>query len=110
MANALDMVRVTTSRGNRGSSVSALGVPSRANSAYASSTTTMPGAAWHTASMTASGRAVPVGLFGEVRKTTDGRASLISGLARSGSMLKSASRHAASQPVQVTLAISGCIE
>jgi len=32
----------------------------------------MPGAAAHTASITGSGRAVPVGLFGEVRNTTSG--------------------------------------
>ena len=74
-ANAFDIVRVTTSRGRPGSSDSALGVPSRPNSAYASSTTTMPGAASQIAAMRSRGTAVPVGLFGEVTKTTSGARS-----------------------------------
>src|SRR6185369_16318593 len=66
-ANALLMVRVTTSRGNRGSSVIALSVPGRANSAYASSTMTTPGAYDATASTVSRCNAVPVGLLGEQR-------------------------------------------
>jgi hypothetical protein len=42
MPNALLIVRLTISRGRPGSRVSADGVPVRANSAYASSTTTTP--------------------------------------------------------------------
>ncbi len=49
-----------------------MGVPVRANSAYASSTTTMPGASASTAVITAGSSAVPVGLFGEQRKITSG--------------------------------------
>ncbi len=71
-AKAFDMVRVTTSRRQRGSRVSAVAEVSRANSAYASSTMTMPGAAAQTASITRGASAVPVGLFGEVRKTRSG--------------------------------------
>ena len=85
-------------------------MPSRANSAYASSTTTRPGAAAQTASISAIGAAVPVGLFGEVRKTRLGRCSVITRAARSGSRPKSSSRSAETQPVQVTLAISECME
>ena len=90
--------------------MSALGVPSRANSAYASSITTRPGAASQIASISASGAAVPVGLFGEVRKTRLGLFSWMTRAARSGSRPKSSSRFAAAQPVQVTWAISGCME
>src|SRR5579875_3079898 len=100
MANALDMVRVTTRCGYRGSRLTALGVPSRANSAYASSTTTSPGAASQTASITGSGAAAPVGLFGEVRKTSCGPACVIARAAASWSRPKSGSRLAATQPVQ----------
>ena len=110
MANALDMVRVTTRPGWRGSRVSALGVPSRANSAYASSTTTSPGAAAQIASMTSIGAAVPVGLFGEVRKTRLGWACLMARAASSGSRRKSSSRSTSIQLVHVTRAISGCME
>ena len=85
-------------------------MPSRANSAYASSTTTRPGAAAQTASISAIGAAVPVGLFGEVRKTRLGWCSVITRAARSGSRPKSSSRSAETQPVQVTLAISECME
>jgi hypothetical protein len=70
----------------------------------------MPGAAPQTASITSSPADVPVGLFGEVRKTTAGCASLTARAARSGSRPKSSSRSAATQPVQVTLAIRGCME
>ena len=85
-------------------------MPSRANSAYASSITTRPGAAAHTASISPIGAAVPVGLFGEVRKTRSGWCSLITAAARSGSRPKSSSRAAETQPVQVTRAISECME
>ena len=74
-ANAFDMVRHTTSRGLPGSRVSALGVPARANSMYASSTTTRPGAASYTSSTSARGTEVPVGLFGEVTNTMSGLVS-----------------------------------
>ena len=71
------MVRVTTSRGKRGSRRSAVAAVSRANSAYASSTTTIPGAAAQMASITPGVSAVPVGLFGEVRNTRSGCSDLI---------------------------------
>jgi hypothetical protein len=70
----------------------------------------MPGAASPTASITASGSAVPVGLFGEVRNTTSGRSSLMTAAARAGSRPKPASRAAGTQAVLVARAISGCIE
>ena len=70
----------------------------------------MPGAAAHTASITGSGRAVPVGLFGEVRKTRSGWYSRTTAAARSWSMPKSSSLAAGIQPVLVTAAMIGCIE
>ena len=85
-------------------------MPSRANSAYASSITTRPGAASQIASITSIGAAVPVGLFGEVRKTRLGCASFMARAARSGSRPKSSSRSTSIQVVHVTLAIRGCIE
>ena len=85
-------------------------MPARANSAYASSTTTRPGAAAQMASISAIGAAVPVGLLGEVRKTRCGRCPAITATARSGSSPKSSSRAAEIQPVQVTRASSGCME
>jgi hypothetical protein len=110
MANAFDIVRVTISRGWRGSSVSADGVPSRANSAYASSTTTMPGAASRIASTVSSGWAVPVGLLGEVTNTTSGRCSSIAATALPGSSEKSSSREARIHSVPVPVVMIGCIE
>ncbi len=83
---------------------------SRANSAYASSTTTIPGAAAQMASITPGVSAVPVGLFGEVRNTRSGCSDLIRPAARSGSMPKSPSRAPLIHPVPVASAISGCIE
>lgn len=72
-AKALLIVRETTSRGRPSSNVVALGVPGRANSAYASSTTTSGvGTASYTASTRSNPTAVPVGLFGEQMKTTCG--------------------------------------
>ena len=67
-------------------------------------------AAAHTASISSIGAAVPVGLFGEVRKTRSGWVRLIASAARSGSRPKSSSRAAETQPVQVTRAISECME
>ena len=64
----------------------------------------------HTARTTSSETDVPVGLLGEVRKTTSGRVSRICAAALSGSMLKSSSRQAANHSVPVTLEISGCME
>jgi hypothetical protein len=86
------IVRVTTRRGKRGSRASALGVPARRNSAYASSTTTMPGATAQIASTTSRGSAVPVGLFGEASRTTDGWCSSIAATAASRSTVKSSAR------------------
>ena len=103
-------MRVTTSRGQRGSRVSAVAEVSRANSAYASSTMTMPGAAAQTAPITSGASAVPVGLFGEVRKTRSGWCSRIAARAGPGSSPKPASRAPLTQRVPVASAISGCIE
>ncbi len=104
------MVRVTISRGWAGSRLSALGVPSRRNSPYASSTTTMPGAAAQMRSTTSSGSAVPVGLFGVASRTTAGRCCSIWASACSGSTVKSSSRRPVTQVVQVSRAYSGYME
>ena len=106
----MDIVRVTTSRGWPGSRVSADGTPARANSAYASSTTTMPGASASTASTVASGSAVPVGLFGLVRKTTSGACSRTCAAASCGLMPNSASRTPGRQRVPVPAVMISCIE
>lgn len=60
--------------------------------------------------MTSSGRAVPVGLFGEVRNTTSGRCSSIIATAASGSIAKSSSRRPSVQRVFVPPAMIGCME
>ena len=70
----------------------------------------MPGAAAQTASMTASGVADPVGLFGEVRKTRSGWCRLTAAAASAGSRPKSLARSAAIHLVEVVWLISGCIE
>ena len=106
----MDIVRVTTSRGCPGSSVSADGTPGRANSAYASSTTTMPGATSSTASTVSGGSAVPVGLFGEVRNTTAGRCAATCAAAAAAGTVKSASRVPSTHPVAVPVAMISCIE
>ena len=85
-------------------------MPGRANSAYASSTTTRPGAAAQTASIAARPRAVPVGLFGEVRNTTSGCSRRMCAAAWSASRPKSGSRAAGIHRVPVVFAISGCME
>ena len=85
-------------------------MPARRNSAYASSTTTTPGAASAMARTVASGSAVPVGLLGEVRSTTSGFSCAISASARSMSTEKSSLRCPATQRVWVLRAYSGYIE
>ena len=70
----------------------------------------MPGAAAQICSITASGTAVPVGLFGEVRKTRSGRTSATAARARSGSMPKSVSLAPLIHRVLVVRAMIGCIE
>ena len=95
MPNALLMVRLTASRGASGSRLSAEAVPGRANSAYASSTSTMPGAASSAARTTSSSSDVPVGLLGEQRITTSGRCRSISATTAPGDSPKSAAREAA---------------
>ena len=90
-------------------------MPARANSAYASSTTTMPGRCLgdrgDTASITSSGSAVPVGLFGEHRNTTSGRCSRDRG---DGPLRVEPevrpSRGTSIHPVPLAGAMSGCIE
>jgi hypothetical protein len=104
------MVRVTISRWCPGSSRSALGVSARRNSAYASSTTTIPGATASTASITSGDSAVPVGLLGEVRKTMSGRLSSTMRTARPASRWKSSSRAPRTHPVPVTEVMTGCME
>jgi len=54
------------------------------NSAYASSTNTMPSVASYAASMVASGRGVPVGLFGAQKKTRSGCCASMAATAVSG--------------------------
>src|SRR6201997_4942544 len=71
---------------------------------------TMPGAATHAASITASGVADPVGLFGEVRKTRSGWWRRTAAAASAGSRLKSLLRSAAIHRVEVVWLIRGCIE
>ena len=104
------MVRVTTSRGKRGISSTALRVPSRPNSKYASSTITTPGASHAIASTVSRLSAVPVGLFGEQTKTMSGWNTRTWALALLRAELEAAVRCPSSQPVPVALASSGCIE
>src|SRR5215210_192458 len=104
------MVLVTASRGNSVSSSSALGVPGRANSAYASSTTTTPGAAVQMARTTSSPIAVPVGLLGLASSTTSGAVSAIAATASSASTVKSSRRGKVRQALWVFRAYSGYIE
>ena len=66
------MVRTTTSRAGNWS-ISPIALGRSENSAYASSTTTMPGAAWTSVRMSCSGSDPPVGLFGLVMNSTSGR-------------------------------------
>ena len=101
---------MTASRGWRGSSDSALGVPALRNSAYASSTTTMPGATSTSVSMSDSGRAVPVGLFGEASRTTDGWCCSIAASAADNSIVKSSARRPTTHRECVSRAYSGYIE
>ncbi len=70
---------------------------------------TMPGAAAHTASITASGRAVPVGLLGEVRNTRSGWCSPIAWTTAAAFRPKSASRLPLIHRVPVAREISGCM-
>ncbi len=70
----------------------------------------MPGAAASTASIVSSGWAVPVGLLGEVRKTTSGRCSSIAAVALPGSREKSSSRVALTHSVLVPPVMIGCME
>ncbi len=70
----------------------------------------MPGAAAQIRRMTGSGRAVPVGLLGEVRNTTSGRSAAMTAAACSGSRPKSASRAPLTHRVPVDSEMSGCIE
>ena len=104
------MVRETIRFGVEASSSSALGVPVRRNSPYASSITTTPGAAAQTALTVSSGSAVPVGLFGDGSSTTVGRCSAITARACSTSREKSSSRCPTTQPVLASRAYSGYIE
>ncbi len=116
MPNALLMVRLMTSRGRPGSSESADGVPARANSSYASSTTSTPVRPWsydrasYSASTVSSATAVPVGLFGLVTKTTSGRSSRTCAAAAVASMVKSSRRWPSTQAVPVPAEMIGCIE
>src|SRR5262249_45383218 len=113
IANAFDIVRDTARFGYVGSSETALGVPARRNSAYASSTTTTdPSAAACAtiASVTSIGNAVPVGLFGEASSTTDGRCREIAAIALLRSSVKSSARRPVTHAVLVSRAYSGYIE
>jgi hypothetical protein len=70
----------------------------------------MPGAAAQTASTTSSGSAVPVGLLGEVRKTTSGAVSRTWSAALPGSSRKPSARSPSRHVVLVDRAMIGCIE
>jgi hypothetical protein len=110
-ANALLIVRVTTRLAYAGSSSRALGVPSRRNSAYASSTTTTASsAAPQTASTVSRGTLAPVGLLGEARKTTWGRRSAMAERASAASTANESERGLVTQRVEVALAYSGYME
>lgn len=84
------------------------------NSTYASSTTTSDGfaacAASYSARTVSASTAVPVGLLGEVMKTTSGRCSAMAAVAVATSMAKSSSRGPEIQPVPVPREIRPCIE
>ena len=80
------IVRATTRLPNSGSRVSAVCDGSRANSWYASSTTTMASVASRIARVTGSGVVVPVGLLGVVRMTTVGWCSATAAIAAAGSI------------------------
>src|SRR5690349_1354867 len=108
-ANAFDIVRTTTSlAGNSAISEMAEGLSE--NSAYASSTTTMPGAACTSSLMSAGGSDPPVGLLGLVMNTTSGDRSATIVAAASMSTLKSERRGQDTQVVLVPEAMIGCIE
>ena len=108
-ANALDIVRTTTNwPGNW--SINPIALGRSENSAYASSTTTIPGAARTSARMSCSGRDPPLGLFGLVMNSTSGCRSATDAQAASMSMLKSGRRGLEIQLVLVPEAMIGCIE
>jgi hypothetical protein len=104
------MVRETMSRSRPGSRVSALGAPSGMNSAYASSTNTIPRDAEYTASMVSIDSGVPVGLFGAQRNTRSGSSRSTAATAVSGEIANPASRSAVTHSVPVPAAMIGCIE
>ena len=74
------MVRTTTSRAGNWS-ISPMALGRSENSAYASSTTTIPGAALISVRMSCSGSDPPVGLFGLVMNSTSGACSATSAAA-----------------------------
>ncbi len=71
---------------------------------------TMPGAAAQIVSITSSGSAVPVGLFGDASRTTSGWCCVSWSRAYATSMVKSSARRAATQAVCVSRAYCGYIE
>ena len=85
-------------------------MPGRANSAYASSTITMPGADSTTTATMSNDSAVPVGLFGEQRNTTSGACSRTCATTSDVDSPKSAPRRPSIHRVPVPAASSGCIE
>ncbi len=110
LAPAIDQVfenvRVTTRGRSSATRSSAL---QSANCAYASSTTTRPGARASSCSTRSTGSTRPVGLFGEVRNTTWGWNSVITRSTSAGSSVKSAARSPSTTVAPVTLAIWACI-
>ena len=104
------MVRLTTSLVGY-SAMRPTAEGSSVNSAYASSTMTMPGAASRMARRSAIGVRLPVGLFGEVTKMTSGRCVRMAASDCSMSMSNVAgSRGTARNSVWVPAARMGCME
>ena len=102
-------MRLTTSlRPCVGSRTAALGRSE--NSAYASSTTTIPGAASTSAASSYGSSDCPVGLFGLVRNVTSGARSASKPAAAGMSIVKSSRRGVGSHSVRVPPAMIGCIE
>ena len=105
MLHVLENVRTTTIGTSSSTSSSAV---QSANWAYASSTTTSPGAASSTARTSAGGSTRPVGLFGEQRNVTTGRAESMTSRATDSSSVKSSARSPSTTVVPVMRAMWPC--
>src|SRR5687768_2809885 len=106
MLHVLENVRVTTSGRDSSTSSSA---DQSANCAYASSTTTSPGAIASSSSTRSAGSTNPVGLLGDVRNTTCGAAESTTRRISSTPSVKSALRSPSTTREPTTRAIWACI-